>query len=68
MARFSLKRPWTPEDDQVLAELRNAGRSIRVIAVRLKRTESAVTRRAGRLGLERGSEPPLSPDVESRPE
>ena len=67
MARRSLRLPWMPEDDQLLIELRNAGHSTRTIAVRLKRTESAVDRRARVPGLVGAPEPSTTNDVEFCP-
>jgi DNA-binding NarL/FixJ family response regulator len=36
------KRPWEPQEEQQLREMAEAGKSITVIALRLKRTVTAV--------------------------
>ncbi len=42
------KRPWEPQEEQQLREMAEAGKSITVIALRLKRTVTAVR---GRLSI-----------------
>jgi hypothetical protein len=49
----NLRRPWTTEDDARLRQLLEAGASISVVAVKLKRTASAVKSRSTKLGVER---------------
>ena len=39
------KRPWEPEEEKQLREMVEAGKSPRMIALRLKRTEMAVRQR-----------------------
>jgi DNA-binding NarL/FixJ family response regulator len=39
------KRPWEPEEEQQLRRLVDAGKSVMLIALRLKRTEQAVRQR-----------------------
>ena len=43
-----VKRPWKPEEDGQLREMAEAGKNITMIALRLKRTVTAVR---GRLGI-----------------
>jgi len=45
------RQPWTPADDERLRKLAAEGRSVATIAERLKRSESAVRRRAKDLGI-----------------
>jgi hypothetical protein len=40
------KRPWKPEEDEQLRNMAEAGKSIFIIALKLKRTVSAVRGRA----------------------
>jgi hypothetical protein len=42
------RRPWEPEDERQLREMVEAGKTITMIALRLKRTVTAVR---GRLGI-----------------
>jgi hypothetical protein len=42
------KRPWKPEEDRQLREMLDAGKTITMISLRLKRTVTAVR---GRLGI-----------------
>jgi hypothetical protein len=42
------KRPWEPEEDNQLREMVEAGKTITIISLRLKRTVTAVR---GRLGI-----------------
>jgi hypothetical protein len=42
------KRPWEPEEEKQLREMVEAGKTITMIALRLKRTVTAVR---GRLGI-----------------
>jgi hypothetical protein len=42
------KRPWEPEEDNQLREMVQAGKTITIISLRLKRTVTAVR---GRLGI-----------------
>lgn len=46
-----VRRPWSDEDLQLLAELWRDGRSVRAIAENLGRSESAIAVRASRLNL-----------------
>ena len=43
-------RPWTPEDEASLVELRASGLTWRLVARKLGRSEAAVTARARKLG------------------
>ena len=47
MPRYG-KRPWEPEEDNQLREMVEAGNTITIISLRLKRTVTAVR---GRLGI-----------------
>ncbi len=47
MPRYG-KRPWKPEEDNQLREMVEAGKTITIISLRLKRTVTAVR---GRLGI-----------------
>jgi hypothetical protein len=51
MPRY-VKRPWEPEEDNQLREMVEAGKTITIISLRLKRTVTAVR---GRLGILRVS-------------
>jgi hypothetical protein len=51
MPRY-FKRPWKPEEDNQLREMVEAGKTITIISLRLKRTVTAVR---GRLGILRVS-------------
>jgi hypothetical protein len=42
-------RPWTQADDDKLRRLALTGLSVRAIGIRMRRTETAVHSRAGRL-------------------
>jgi DNA-binding NarL/FixJ family response regulator len=42
-------RKWTPEEDEKLLELKAAGKSLRIIAKELNRTQAAVDSRTDRL-------------------
>ena len=42
------RRPWEPEEEKQLREMVEAGKTITIIALRLKRTVTAVR---GRLGI-----------------
>lgn len=50
-------RPWTPEEDEQLRAMLLAGKSISVIAVRHKRSPSAIKARAQVLGLSVAADP-----------
>jgi DNA-binding NarL/FixJ family response regulator len=39
------KRPWEPEEEQQLRQMVEAGKSVTLISLRLKRTEMAVRQR-----------------------
>jgi hypothetical protein len=43
-----VKRPWQPEEERQLREMVDAGKTITMISLRLKRTVTAVR---GRLGI-----------------
>jgi hypothetical protein len=43
--------PWTPADDGRLRELAAAGKSVATIAEQLKRSISAVRKRASKIGI-----------------
>jgi hypothetical protein len=45
---LSRKRPWEPEEEKQLREMAEAGKTITMIALRLKRTVTAVR---GRLSI-----------------
>jgi hypothetical protein len=45
---LSRKRPWEPEEEKQLREMAEAGKAITMIALRLKRTVTAVR---GRLSI-----------------
>ena len=49
-----LKRPWTAEDDAQLRSLLEAGDSVRLVAVKLKRTYGAVKSRLSKLAYRAG--------------
>lgn len=64
MARPSLRKIWTAEEDELLKQMLAAGKSHSVIAIRLKRAVGAVSARvklleaAGRRGeAETGTKP-----------
>jgi hypothetical protein len=42
LVKKNFRRPWTPEEDNQLREMAAAGKSVTLIALRLKRTEMAV--------------------------
>jgi hypothetical protein len=46
--KYARHRPWEPEEDKQLREMAEAGKTITMIALRLKRTVTAVR---GRLGI-----------------
>ena len=48
LSRKYARRPWDPEDEKQLREMAEAGKTITMIALRLKRTVTAVR---GRLGI-----------------
>ena len=48
LSRKYAKRPWEPEEERQLREMAEAGKTITMIALRLKRTVTAVR---GRLGI-----------------
>ena len=48
MPRNYCKRPWEPEEDNQLREMVEAGKTITIMSLRLKRTVTAVR---GRLGI-----------------
>jgi hypothetical protein len=48
LSRKYARRPWDPEDEKQLREMAEAGKTITIIALRLKRTVTAVR---GRLGI-----------------
>ena len=52
LSRKYARRPWDPEDEKQLREMAEAGKTITIIALRLKRTVTAVR---GRLGILRVS-------------
>lgn len=55
-----LKRPvyaWTPEDEAKLTELAQKGVYLRNIAIKLKRSESSIKKRARELGVKVGTTP-----------
>jgi len=45
----AVRRPWTPADDALLAQLLQEGKDFGEMAARLKRTVASVQRRAGDL-------------------
>jgi hypothetical protein len=52
------RRPWTPDEIRLLMEMIEAGKSVRLISLRLKRTETAVRDRMSILKISaRGVEP-----------
>jgi len=51
MARYRRRRPFTLEDDSALVALVAQGLSPRRIAVKLKRDEASISRRAAELGF-----------------
>ena len=53
MPRY-FKRPWEPEEDNQLREMVEAGKTIAVISLGLKRTVTAVRGRLGILGVSLG--------------
>jgi len=48
LSRKYAKRPWEPEEEKQLREMAEAGKTITMIALRLKRTVTAVR---GRLSI-----------------
>jgi hypothetical protein len=48
LRKKNARRPWEPEDEKHLREMVEAGKTITMIALRLKRTVTAVR---GRLGI-----------------
>jgi DNA invertase Pin-like site-specific DNA recombinase len=46
--KYARHRPWKPEEEKQLREMAEAGNTITMIALRLKRTVTAVR---GRLGI-----------------
>jgi hypothetical protein len=48
LSRKYARRPWDPEDEKQLREMAEAGKTITIIALMLKRTVTAVR---GRLGI-----------------
>jgi IS30 family transposase len=56
----SARRPWTPEDQEKLDALLDAGRDAAEIAVRLNRTRQAVYARLQRMYREQTRLPDLS--------
>jgi DNA-binding NarL/FixJ family response regulator len=48
---------WTPEDEAALKELSEKGLHLRAIALRLKRSESSVKKRAHALGVQMKKNP-----------
>jgi DNA-binding NarL/FixJ family response regulator len=50
--RRDAQRPWTPEDEEKLLELRASGLTWRTIAQRLLRSEASVLGRAAKLKSE----------------
>jgi len=55
LSRKYAKRPWEPEEEKQLREMAEAGKTITMIALRLKRTVTAVR---GRLSILKVSNPP----------
>jgi hypothetical protein len=47
-SKKNARRPWDPEEERQLREMAEAGKSITMMALRLKRTITAVR---GRLGI-----------------
>jgi DNA-binding NarL/FixJ family response regulator len=43
---------WTPQDEAKLKELAEQGKHLRTIALRLKRSESSIKKRAHDLGIQ----------------
>jgi hypothetical protein len=48
LSRKYAKRPWEPEEERQLREMAEAGKTITIISLKLKRTVTAVR---GRLGI-----------------
>jgi len=46
-----LRHPWTPEDEAALKEMAEKGVYMRRIALRLRRSESSIKKRAVQLGV-----------------
>lgn len=55
MPRKYGKRPWEPEEDNQLREMVEAGKTITIISLRLKRTVTAVRGRSGILKVSLGN-------------
>ena len=51
MQRKNPRRPWKPEEESQLREMAKAGKSVTMIALRLKRTVTAVGGRSSILGV-----------------
>jgi hypothetical protein len=58
------KRPWKPEEERQLREMAEAGKTITMIALRLKRTVNAVR---GRLGILKISTRKVKPRLQKNP-
>ena len=63
MPRYG-KRPWEPEEDNQLREMVEAGKTITIISLRLKRTVTAVR---GRLGILKVSLRKVAPRPKGKP-
>jgi hypothetical protein len=48
---FRKNRPWTPDDDALLRALLESGASKTLVAVKLKRTVSAIEARTSIIGI-----------------
>jgi len=59
-----VKRPWKPEEERQLREMAEAGKTITMIALRLKRTVTAVR---GRLGILKVSIRKVRPRLQEKP-
>jgi len=46
-----LRHAWTPDDEAALKQLAGQGMHLRAIALRLKRSESSIKKRAHELGV-----------------
>ncbi len=58
------KRPWEPEEEKQLREMVEAGKTITIMALKLKRTVTAVR---GRLGILKVSLRKVAPRPKGKP-
>jgi len=64
MTRILLSRPWSDEDIASLKKLWADGVPVRKLALRFRRSQSAIRGKAVQLGLKRPIQPPRPPSDE----